>query len=70
MKETDDVSDNLKMFGRYAIAIGVSYATAKGWIKPAAGDLITQFLIEAGALALAFLPAIYAAVKVDNAPKP
>jgi hypothetical protein len=61
--------DNLKMFGRYAIAIGVSYATAKGWISASGGDALTKLLVELGAVAIAFGPAVYAAMKVDNAPK-
>jgi hypothetical protein len=61
--------DNLKMFGRYAIAIGVSYATAKGWISAPAGDAMTKLLVELGAVAISFGPAVYAAMKVDNAPK-
>lgn len=62
------MSNNLKMFGRYGLAIAITYATAKGWIKPGAGDVITDFVMEAGALLAAFGPALYAAMKVDNTP--
>ena len=63
------MTENLKMFGRYALAIGVSYALGKGWINQAQGDQITSIMIELAALAVSFSPAIYAALKIDNAPK-
>lgn len=63
------MSNNLKMFGRYGLAVAVSYATAKGWLTPTAGDLVTNLAIEVVGLGVAFGPAIYAAMKVDNTPK-
>lgn len=63
------MNDNLKMFGRYGIAIAISYALGKGWINQAQGDQITGIVIEIAALAASFSPAIYAALKIDNAPK-
>lgn len=63
------MSNELKMFGRYALAIGVSYAIGRGWITPSAGDVITRLAIEVAGLAIAFGPALYAAMKVDNTPK-
>jgi hypothetical protein len=65
-----DVSDNLKMFGRYAIAIAVGWLVGSGKVSPEAGDLLTRFLIEGAGLLIAFVPAIYAAQNVDNSPKP
>lgn len=62
-------SDNLKMFGRYGLAIAVSYATAKGMLTPVAADVLTQAIIELGGILFASLPAFYAAQKIDNAPK-
>lgn len=63
------MSNNLKMLGRYALAIGVSYAVGARWMTPEAGDLMTRFLIELAGLAIAFGPALYAAMKVNNAPR-
>jgi hypothetical protein len=64
-----DVSDNMKMFGRYGIAIAVGWLVGAGKITPEAGDLLTRFLIEGAGLLIAFVPAIYAAQNVDNSPK-
>lgn len=61
--------DNVKMFGRYAISIGVSYAVAKGWVTPSGSSAVTALLIEVGGAILALGPAAWAAIKVDNAPK-
>lgn len=63
------MSNNVKMFGRYGIAIGVGYIVGRGALTPEAGDLLTKFLIEAFGLLVASLPAIYAANNVDNSPK-
>lgn len=63
------MSDNTKMFGRYALAIGLSYATAKGWITPAGSDAIKTLVVELVGVLVAFGPAAYAAIKVDNTPK-
>jgi hypothetical protein len=65
-----DVSDNLKMFGRYALTIGLTYATAKGWITPTGSEAISNLIIELVGVLIAFGPAAYAALKVDNTPKP
>lgn len=63
------MTDNLKMFGRYALAVGVTYAAAKGWITPAGGEAITSLVVELVGVLIAFGPAAYAALKVNNAPK-
>jgi len=63
------MNDNLKMFFRYGVAVGVSYAVAKGWITPTAGEQFTQSIVELGGILVAFIPAIYAAMKVSNQPK-
>lgn len=63
------MSDNLKMFGRYAIATGVSYAAGKGWITPGQAAPVTQLVLEMAALLASFGPAIYAARNVSNKPK-
>lgn len=61
--------DNLKMFGRYGISIAIGYLVGAGKLTPEAGDTLTKFLIELGGLLIASGPAIYAALKVNNAPK-
>lgn len=61
--------DNLKMFGRYGIAIVVGYLVGTGKLTPEAGDTMSKALIDLGGLLIAALPAIYAAMKVNNAPK-
>ena len=63
------MTNNLKMFARYALAMGITYATAKGWISPKAGDAITTLVVEIAGVLIAFGPAVYAALKVDNSPK-
>ena len=63
------MSNNTKMFGRYALAMAITYATAKGWITPSGGDAITSLIVEMVGVVVAFGPAAYAAFRVDNAPK-
>ena len=63
------MSNNLKMFGRYALAIGLTYATAKGWITPGGSEAISTLVSELIGVLVAFGPAAYAALNVDNAPK-
>ncbi|MCC6775618.1 MAG: hypothetical protein IT537_03120 [Hyphomicrobiales bacterium] len=63
------MNDNLKMAGRYAIAIGVSFAVGRGWITPDMGGAVSNLLVEMGGVLIAFGPAVYAAWKVNNAPK-
>jgi hypothetical protein len=63
------MSDNTKMFLRYALTVGITYATAKGWITPEGGSAIKTFVVELVGVVVAFGPAAYAAVKVDNSPK-
>lgn len=62
------MNSNMKMFGRYALAIGVSYAVAKGWITPGGGDAITTLIVELIGVVVAFGPAAYAALRIDNSP--
>jgi hypothetical protein len=64
-----DVSDNMKMFGRYSVAIAVGWLVGAGKITPQTGDLLTQFLIQLAGILFAYIPAIYAAHSVDNSPK-
>lgn len=63
------MEDNLKMFGRYAIAVVVAFAVGKGWLTSVTGDLINQVVIQVIGLLVAMLPATYAAAKIDNTPK-
>ena len=62
-------NDTLKMFVRYAIAIAISFATARGWISDAAGGTISQVAEQLLGLLVAFTPAFYAAAKIDNSRK-
>ena len=63
------MTNEMKMFGRYAITGAVAYAAGKGWISAGAAAPVTNFLLEFAALAISALPPIYAAWKVNNAPK-
>lgn len=63
------MNDTFKMFGRYALAIGVSFAVGRGWITPEGGSAITDLAIQIAGLLAAFGPAIYAGMKIENKPK-
>lgn len=62
------MNPTLAMFGRYFLAIAISYLVGKGFITEAAGSVISDFVIQMVGLLIAFLPAIWAALKVDNTP--
>ncbi len=62
-------NDTTKMFLRYAIAIGISFAVGRGWISEAAGGTISQIAEQVLGLLVAFSPALYAAAKIDNSRK-
>jgi hypothetical protein len=62
-------NDTIKMFARYAIAIAISFATARGWISDAAGGTISQVAEQLLGLLAAVTPALYAAAKIDNSRK-
>jgi hypothetical protein len=64
------MSDNLKMFGRYGLAVAVSFAVGKGWITPEQSETVTNIVIQLAGIAIAFAPAAWAAAFVDNKPKP
>ena len=64
------MNDNLKMFLRYGLAIGVSFAVAKGWITPETGEGVTKSIIEIVGVLVSFAPALYAAIMIRNTPKP
>ena len=63
------MNPTLAMFGRYFLAIAISFAVGRGWIPESAGSAITDFVIQLVGLFVAFVPAIWAAIKVDNTPK-
>lgn len=63
------MSDNAKMLLRYAFSIVVTLLVSKGWIIPEVSSPITELLVEGLAYLLAALPAIYAWLRIDNAPK-
>lgn len=62
------MNPTLAMFGRYFLAIAISFAVGRGWIPESAGSTISDFVIQLVGLLAAFLPAIWAAIKVDNTP--
>jgi hypothetical protein len=64
------MNPTLAMFGRYFLAIAISFAVGRGWIPESAGSVVSDFVTQAVALLAAFLPAIWAAIKVDNTPLP
>lgn len=63
------LSPTVAMFARYALAVGISFAVAKGWLTPEAADSTTKLLLELLGVLASFTPAVYAAVKIDNGPK-
>lgn len=63
------MNNELKMVGRYALAIAISFAAGKGWITPSQGTAVTNLVVELAGVVIAFAPAVYAAFKVDNTPK-
>lgn len=63
------MSDTLNMFGRYAITAAISFAVGRGWITPSASSVVADFAIQALGMIVAFIPALYAAKKIDNSPK-
>lgn len=63
------LQDNLKMFGRYGVAVAVAFAVGKGWITPEQSEGAINLLMQIGGILLAFAPAAWAARFVDNAPK-
>lgn len=61
---------NISMVIRYAITAVVAFAVGKGWLSaPAQGPLVDGLVQLAGVL-VAAVPPIYAAMKIDNRPKP
>lgn len=61
--------DNIMMIVRYSISGGAAFALGKGWISaPLQGPLVDGLVQLAGVLAT-IIPPIYAALKIDNAPK-
>jgi hypothetical protein len=63
------MSDNVKMFARYALAVGVAFAVGRGWLSTGQGDAVINLVIELFGVVAAFGPAVWAAFKVDNTPK-
>jgi hypothetical protein len=63
-------NDTTKMMLRYVLAIAISYATARGWLTEATGGSISQIVEQVIGLLAAFSPALYAAARIDNAPRP
>jgi hypothetical protein len=59
-------NDTTKMLLRYVLAIGISYATARGWITEATGGTISQAVEQIIGILIAFSPALYAAARIDN----
>lgn len=66
---TKEAKDNLNMFGRYAVAVAISFAVGRGWLTEAAGGAVGDFAVQLLGLIVAFAPAVYASVRIDNAPK-
>jgi hypothetical protein len=62
------MSDNVKMFARYGLAILIGWLVGAGKITPEQGDTYTKLAIELVGILAAFAPALYAAKKIDNGP--
>ena len=62
------MSDNAKMLLRYGVTAVVAFGVGKGWFSQLAGDAIINAVIEISAVILAFIPPVYAALKIDNSP--
>ena len=64
------VNPNVMMFVRYAISTGVAFAIGKGWIGAPAQGAVVDGLVQLVGVLIAIIPPAYAALKVNNAPKP
>ena len=67
---TKEAKDNISMFGRYAITVAIGFAVGRGWLTEAAGGTLGDFATQLLGLIVAFAPAVYASVRIDNGPKP
>lgn len=63
-------NDNLMMFIRYGISIVASFALGKGWIAAGQDAAITDALVKIAGSLVAVIPPLWAAFRVNNAPKP
>lgn len=63
------MSDNLKMFLRYGLAVAISFVVGKGWLTPEQGNVVTDLVIQITGLVVSMFPAVYAAINIDNSPK-
>ena len=61
-----ELRDKLKMLFRYAVSMGVMYATAKGWIVPEKAGLYTTIILEGVGYTVACIPSAYAWFMVRN----
>lgn len=63
------MNPTLAMLLRYGLSALITFGIARGWWTELAGGLINDFVINLVSLVAAALPAIYAALKIDNTPK-
>lgn len=68
MSET--AKNNLMMVLRYTFAIAITWAVQRGWLHIENVDATTAAIVDFVGQAMAWAPAIYAAIFVKNTPKP
>lgn len=61
---------NVMMAVRYAITAGAAFAVGKGWIGAPAQGALVDGLVQLVGVLVAVIPPIYAAMRVNNTPKP
>ena len=62
------MNPTIAMLLRYALSAFIMFGVGRGWWTEAAGGMLSDFIINLVALCAAALPAIYAAIFVDNTP--
>jgi len=65
-----EISPNIMVIVRYAISAGAAFAVGKGWIGAPAQGAIVDGLVQLVGVLVAVIPPVYAALKIDNTPKP